>query len=254
MIASELRSLDLTRQFLPIETDHAKVVLDRVGTVVNLPKVPRILDIGCAQGLFLVACAQFGFDSVGVEPDPTARAMGTAVAEENGVNVTVLDGVAEALPVASDSFDIVHAKSVVEHVVDVERVFAEAFRVLRPGGIFWFNTASSMCPRQCEIRGFPGFGWYPDPLKQRIMNWAMEHRPQLIGHTSRPAYHWFTPRKARRMLAAAGFSRVYDRWDLRGANEGGRVYRAVLSFVRKNAATKLVGDILVPGCSYAAVK
>lgn len=254
VVASERRSLDMAREQLPIADRHARTVIARVRTVTALPKSARILDIGSAQGLFLIACARRGFDAVGVEPDATARDVGEQLARECGVRVTIYEGIAENVPVESNAFDLVHAKSVVEHVDDARAAFAEAFRVLRPGGVFWFNTASSMCPAQSEIRGFPGFGWYPDPLKRRVMTWAIEHRPELIGHTLRPAYHWFTPRKARRMLHEAGFTTVYDRWDLRGGTEGGRAYRAMLAIVRANGATKFVGDVLVPGCSYAALK
>jgi len=107
---------------------------------------------------------------------------------------------------------------------------------------------------QAEIRGFPGFGWYPDGLKRRIMYWAQEHRPELIGHTGAPAIHWFTPPKAYRMLRGVGFGKIYDRWDLRGADEGGRAYQIVLRLIRSSPATKLLADIALPACSYAAVK
>ncbi|MEO9170945.1 MAG: class I SAM-dependent methyltransferase [Candidatus Baltobacteraceae bacterium] len=253
-LASERRTFDIARDHFPVASRHAKMVIDRIRSVRSLPADAQILDIGSAQGLFLIACAKLGYRAFGVEPDATAREVGAQVAAEYGVDVTIVEGVAEALPVESNSFDVVHAKSVVEHVVDVEAVFSEVYRVLRPGGVFWFNTASSMCPQQCEIRGFPAFGWYPNSLKRRVMDWAIAHRPELIGHTSRPAYQWFTPGKARRMLRAAGFTMVYDRWDLRGGNEGGRAYRAMLGFVRMNAATKTMADILVAGCSYAAIK
>jgi hypothetical protein len=144
--------------------------------------------------------------------------------------------------------------SVIEHVLDVEGAFAEASRVLRPGGVFWFYTASSMCPRQQEIRGFPLFGWYPDRLKRRIMAWAKENRPSLVGNTQTPAINWFTPRKARRMLRVAGFSRVYDQWDIPRLPEDSAMKRSVIAFIASTPLTKFVGNLLRPGCIYLAVK
>jgi hypothetical protein len=105
-----------------------------------------------------------------------------------------------------------------------------------------------------EIRGFPAFSWYPNPLKLRIMEWAGRKRPDLIGHTSRPAIHWFTPWKARRMLHAAGFERVYDRWDIVLPTEVNPSYHRLLTLIKKNAAAKLFADVLMQDCSYAAVK
>jgi len=171
-----------------------------------------------------------------------------------GVDITVLDGIAENLPFESEQFDIVHASSVIEHVLDAEAAFKEAYRVLKAGGVFWFSSASSMCPCQDEIRGFPCFGWYPDRLKRRIMEWAKTKRPHLVGHTETPAINWFTPWKARRMLRKAGFRAVYDRWDLRLPAEGGKAYRLALRFVRLCAVTKIFADIVIPSCSYAAIK
>jgi SAM-dependent methyltransferase len=46
------------------------------------------------------------------------------------------------IPVESGSVDIVMARSVMEHVVDPERVYAEMFRVLKPGGHFIFLTGN----------------------------------------------------------------------------------------------------------------
>ena len=111
-----------------------------------------------------------------------------------------------------------------------------------------------MCPRQDEIGLFPCFGWYPDRLKRRIMEWTKTHKPHLIGHTQTPAINWFTPRKARRMLQEAGFTKIYDRWDVRLPSEGGRGYQMALRVVQLNSVTKFLADVLVAGCSYIAIK
>ncbi|HET9029942.1 MAG TPA: class I SAM-dependent methyltransferase [Candidatus Aquilonibacter sp.] len=251
--ATELRTADSARARTSYEQQHARKVLSRLAPFHTLRGI-RILDIGSAQGLFVAACKELGYDAIGVEPLAGARDVAASLTAERGDDVVILNGTAESLPVHSASFDVVHAKSVIEHVDDPRKAFSEAYRVLRSGGIFWFNTASSMCPIQSEIRGFPGFGWYPDPLKRAIMTWAIRNRPQSIGHTSRPAYHWFTPWKARRMLKEAGFRIVLDRWDLRRTTEGSKFARYVLPVIRATAVTKLLADVAVPGCSYAAIK
>jgi ubiquinone/menaquinone biosynthesis C-methylase UbiE len=189
-----------------------------------------------------------------VEPWGEAREIARRIADREAVQIELHDGTAERLPLDSNSVDLLRANSVIEHVEDAAAAFAEAYRVLKPGGVFWFSTASSMCPRQGEIRGFPFFGWYPGALKLRIMRWASEKRPELIGHTTFPAIHWFTPWKARRMLRSAGFTAIYDRWDIRQPSEGGAIYRALLGVIRRSAFTKILADIAVPDCSYAAVK
>jgi SAM-dependent methyltransferase len=254
MRATEQLSCDEALAYFPRLEHRATAVLRRLHRIASLPDRPRVVDVGSAQGGFLVVCAGLGYEAVGVEPWLQARQASEELARRAGVQIRIVDGTAEALPLESESYDIVHANSVIEHVSDVERAFSEAHRVLKPGGAFWFSAASTLCPRQSEIRGFPAFGWYPDPLKQRIMQWAVRERPELIGHTTQPAVNWFTPWKARRLLRRAGFSRIYDRWDLRLRDEGNELYGLVLRAVKLNAVTKLVADIAVADCSYAAIK
>lgn len=253
-LATEQRTLDDALRLFASQSAHARAVIRRIDAVAPLPRGATMLDIGCAQAAFAITAAQMGYNAIGVDPWEGARAVAQVLAREKGVTITVKDGLAEALPLTNNSVDLAYANSVIEHVDDAAAVFREVYRVLKPGGVFWFLTASSMCPRQCEIRGFPVFGWYPDALKRRIMSWATEHRPHLVGHTTKPAYHWFTPWKAHRMLKAAGFSTVYDRWYLRRGDEGGRLYRAGLNVVRSSTVTKLIADVIIPTVSYAAIK
>src|SRR5207247_1128403 len=45
-----------------------------------------------------------------------------------------------ALPFVNNSIDIAYAVSVIEHGVDINRFFAEAQRVLKPGGLLFVTT------------------------------------------------------------------------------------------------------------------
>jgi hypothetical protein len=56
------------------------------------------------------------------------------------------------------------------------------------------------------------------------------------------------------MLHAAGFERVYDRWDIVLPTEVNPSYHRLLTLIKKNAAAKLFADVLMQDCSYAAVK
>jgi len=60
--------------------------------------------------------------------------------------------------------------------------------------------------------------------------------------------------KTRRLLRRCGFRKIYDRWDLRLEEEGGRAYRVGLGFIRSSRILKFLADIVMPGCSYAAIK
>lgn len=252
--ATEQMQPEQAVSLLPETCRHLDKLMARLRVIRQLPADARLLDIGAAQGLLLIAAGVRGIRAVGIEPWGEARRVAEQLAGDIGAQITIIPGGAEQLPIDSESFDIVHANSVIEHVLDPQAMLDEAFRVLKPGGMLWFCTASSRCPRQREISGFPCFGWYPQWIKMRIMAWAKRNRPHLIGHTQTPAINWFTPRKARRMLHRAGFGRVWDRWDLRLNSEGGRAHRLALRAIRCWPVGKFVADVLVSACAFAAVK
>ena len=166
----------------------------------------------------------------------------------------IVEGRAESIPYPDESFDIVVTNSVLEHVSDIDACFWEISRVLAPGGLFWFETASSMSPFQHEIRNFPLFGWYPDWLKKRIMWWAARNRPDLVGFTATPAINWFSDRIAGKRLTKAGLKIVADRWQLRREDEGGRMYAAALRIIRSSPIARRIANIAISECAYAAVK
>ncbi len=252
--AAEQHSFEQGLALLGDAEVHLKKILARLERIAPRSQPPSIADIGAGQGLFLIACARSGLKAVGVEPWEQARATAERLAEHEGLSITILPGTAEDMPLPDAQFDIVNAHAVIEHVRDPQAAFGEVWRVLKPGGVFWFCATSSLCPRQLEIAAFPCFSWYPDRLKRRIMEWARTHKPHLIGHTQTPAINWFTPAKARRMLGKAGFRQVYDRWDLRIPSEGDRLHAIALRIIRLCGCTKFIADVLVKDCSYAAVK
>ena len=254
--ATEQLSYEDALARLPTSEVYARTVLNRLQSIRPLPPdSTTILDIGAAQGRFVIGCSRLGYRAVGVEPWQPAREMAARLAEYADLDVRILPGSAEATGLPSEQFDVVTCASVIEHVADVQAAFNEVYRILKPGGIFWFATASSRSPRQREINGFPLFGWYPDPLKRRVMGWAQKHKPHLIGYTEAPAINWFTAGKAKRLLRQAGFRKeLYDRWDLRQPSEGGPLYQTMLRLVKLGWPTKLVADVLLPGCAYATIK
>ncbi len=236
-----------------MESDLAKL-LGRLRPHIPLEPGARVLDVGAAQGIYVAALRRAGYDAVGVEPWAEARAAAASVGEELGLGLELVDGTAASIPFPDGHFDLVHAQSVMEHVPDVGAALREAHRVVKPGGGFWFMTTSALSPRQNEIRGFPLFPWYPGPMKRRIMDWAVEKAPERVGHTTMPAYHWFTPRMARRELHAAGFTRVLDRWELKRDDELSGWRRRAFGLVRDHAPLRLAGDVAVRDSAYLAIR
>lgn len=252
--ATERMTVEQASERLPDSEQRVSTILARLRPHLLVEPPLRVLDIGAAQGRSLIALRRIGHDPVGVEPWDEAREVARQLAERHGCPIDIRAGSAEAIPCDDDSFDVVLATSVMEHVRDLETSLREIHRVLRPGGLFWFTSPSALCPRQHEIAFFPLFGWYPDRLKKRLMIWTQHNRPQWVGYTDAPALHWFTPAKARRKLREAGFGEIWDRWDLRQADEDTGIRRRLLPLIRSHRLARLAADVVVTGCSYATRK
>jgi SAM-dependent methyltransferase len=254
IIANQLWTVEEALSRIPDMKIWAKTIFDRVNRIAQVPEGARVLDVGSASGAFVLACSELGYRGEGIEPSDRARATASELSERTGVEFRIRKGTAEAIPFEPGRFDVVHAASVMEHVQDIDKAFQEIHRVLKPGGVFWFNAVTSIAPHQPEIRGFPLFGWYPNWLKLRIMMWAKDARPHLVGHTDSPAINWYSPWKWRRILHSHGFAKVYDRWDIRSEQQGGQAYAVMLAIIRSSMLTKTLADVAVSGCSFAAVK
>jgi ubiquinone/menaquinone biosynthesis C-methylase UbiE len=85
-----------------------------------------------------------GRDARQVSPDrQTARALGLG-------HVQFRDGLAEALPVDDAWADVVISNGVINLCADKQMVFAEIFRVLRPGGRLQFADIANGRPVPAE--------------------------------------------------------------------------------------------------------
>lgn len=97
-----------------------------------------VLDLGCGGGLLSNDLAARGHHVTGL--DASAESLEIAAQHDRSGTVRYELGDALALRHADASFDAVCAMDFLEHVEDPARVIAEAARVLRPGGLFFFHT------------------------------------------------------------------------------------------------------------------
>jgi arsenite methyltransferase len=98
----------------------------------------RVVDLGCGAGTdSLVAAQMVGQNghvtSIDMTPEMLEKAR-AATAELGLTNVDFLEGEIERLPLGDESVDVAISNGVIDLVPDKDAVFAEIFRVLRPGG------------------------------------------------------------------------------------------------------------------------
>ncbi|MFV2197795.1 class I SAM-dependent methyltransferase [Nocardiopsis sp. LOL_012] len=97
-----------------------------------------LLDVGCGPGSITVDLAQRVAPGpvTAVDASPEAIELARATAREEGVDhIDFRVGDAHVLDLPDDSFDVVHAHQVLQHVADPVRALAEMRRVARPGGV-----------------------------------------------------------------------------------------------------------------------
>ena len=97
-----------------------------------------VVEIGAGYGATFPFYPAAVTGVLALEPDPTLRELALAAASHAPVPVTVEDGVAESLPAADASVDVVVSSLVLCSVADQSIALAEIVRVLRPGGLLLF--------------------------------------------------------------------------------------------------------------------
>ena len=128
----------LDRDELPDTALLASLGCGNPTAVAELHEGETVLDLGSGGGIDVLLSAR----RVG----PTGRAYGLDMTEEmlalaranaaeaGATNVDFLKGQIEAIPLPADTVDVVISNCVVNLSTDKPAVFAETFRVLRPGG------------------------------------------------------------------------------------------------------------------------
>jgi 2-polyprenyl-6-hydroxyphenyl methylase/3-demethylubiquinone-9 3-methyltransferase len=104
------------------------------------PRGKKALDVGSGGGYLSEEIARLGFDVTGVDPSAESVKAATEHAGASGLAIRYDLGAGESLPYGGDSFDVVLCCDVLEHVRDVPKVIAEIARVLKPGGVFCYDT------------------------------------------------------------------------------------------------------------------
>ena len=183
---------------LPVEAVVASLGCGNPTALAELKPGETVLDLGSGGGIDVLLSAR----RVG----PTGRAYGLdmtddmlALARRNQAaagltNVEFLQGEIEQIPLPDDSVDVIISNCVINLSADKDRVLAEAFRVLKPGGRF---AVSDVVVRGADV---------PLAVRRNMELWI----GCIAGALEEDEY--------RAKLSAAGFTRIEI--------EPTRIYRA----------------------------
>jgi ubiquinone/menaquinone biosynthesis C-methylase UbiE len=112
----------------------------------------RIVEVGAGTGLNFAHYPDTVTEVVAVEPEPYLRQRAVDTARDAPVKVTIVDGVADAIPLADESVDAGVASLVLCSVSDQAAALAELRRVIRPGGELRFYEHVAAEDRQWARR------------------------------------------------------------------------------------------------------
>jgi 2-polyprenyl-3-methyl-5-hydroxy-6-metoxy-1,4-benzoquinol methylase len=142
----------------------------------------KLLDIGCADGLFL--------------------SLFPSTVEKHGLDIVRRDfpagdfefhehDLSRGLPFADGSFDVIHCGEVIEHLLDSEALLRECRRCLAPGGTLVVST--------------PNLHYW-----RNFVEWLLGNQFYFIDYKEGQEGHvrYFCPRTLRETAAGAGFTSI----------------------------------------------
>jgi len=120
--------------------DRATEYFGRDGKRLDTLAGLRILDIGCGGGILSEPLARLGAAVVGADPAESNIAVARNHANAAGLSIDYRNTTAEALAAAGETFDVVLAMEVVEHVADLGLFVDLAAAMVKPGGLMFVAT------------------------------------------------------------------------------------------------------------------
>ncbi len=142
-------------------------------------KSGKALDLGCGTGNYTLELKKRGFDVIGLDASEEML----KIARLKGLNC--IKGDAYNLPFPDESFDLVLSVTMFEFIHEPEKVIAEIYRVLKPGGEVLIGT-----------------------MNGRSLWFIFKRLKSLFVETAYRYARFYTPKELETLLENAGFRDV----------------------------------------------
>ena len=144
----------------------------------------RLLDIGCGGGLLSEPMARLGAKVVGADAAERNIPVARVHAEAQDLPIDYRHTTAEALVAGGESFDVVLAMEIVEHVADPAAFVATCHALLSPGGLMIASTINRNA--KSFMAAIVGAEWVMRWLPKGTHDWAKFITPEeLTGMIAR---------------------------------------------------------------------
>jgi ubiquinone/menaquinone biosynthesis C-methylase UbiE len=110
-----------------------------------LPPLPaKAIDLGCGEGQYTILFAKMGYEMTGIDISQSAIKRARMLSKEAGVKINFQTGdITDLSRFKNSSFDLalqLHSFHVLINPKDRQAHLSEVFRILKPGGILFFNN------------------------------------------------------------------------------------------------------------------
>jgi SAM-dependent methyltransferase len=156
---------------------------------------PKLLDIGCGNGKYIILAAKEGIDSYGIDISPIAIRKAKKEAAKQKVQASFRVGDALNMPYPKNYFDAAIDFSCFTHFYtkDWNKYFRQVRRILKPNGYFLLSVWSKNSTMLSEVNFDP---------KTSKSNWSLSKAEGVAGHLYS---YYFTKKKLISLLKRKGF-------------------------------------------------
>jgi ubiquinone/menaquinone biosynthesis C-methylase UbiE len=199
--ADSAQAEEISSVYDQIYTDHARVWEDQgrevafrsyFGALAQSMSSGKLLEVGCGEGILLEALTASEKHAIDVSTTALAKARARTGA-------TCAAALAESLPFADGSFDLVVSVGVMEHFVDEDAANREIRRVLKPGGHYLALIHVAMTFGQRLSQKIREYLWPFRPLA--FAKWI---KKKLVKPIRQPIQHDYTLASAANCLERSG--------------------------------------------------
>jgi len=167
----------------------------------------KILDAGCGTGKHSIYFAECGYDVYGI--DLSSKMLEEAIKKSTGLKIKFARGDIRSLNFPDDFFNGVWSVATIAHLVPTDkRIFIqEAYRVLKPNGIFYISTHNRFSRKHLIRMAKFYLSYLVRPSDHLIMRIKTVVVWVKTGYLFLDNRHWFYPTKSSllKMLRETGF-------------------------------------------------
>jgi SAM-dependent methyltransferase len=117
----------------------------------------RVLELGCSTGYLLANFLKFeNFQAIGADISETALTKGRS---EYGDRIEFMQSTPTSIPLEDKSVDLIYTVDTVEHLSKPYQIFMDAYRVLKPGGLFIIHFHPWLGPYGSHLEDIIPFPW-----------------------------------------------------------------------------------------------